>query len=663
MGSSYTHVFEPLTIKGVEFQNRIVCTPHVWGYGSREGIITPEQAAQYERIAAGSPGLLTLGNCSIQMKECSDELNQIDLGTDASIFGLSTLRQRVRRYGTVLSAQVNYCGRNSWWPGSVQYAPSPITAPGSLERADLMGVRPEPVYEMSKEKIYQVIDWYADAAERLQRAGFKMLMLHYAHNNLPGQFFSPISNFRDDEYGPMTLETRTRFGREVLEAVRRRVGNDMIIDLRFSGEDVMPGGLQQDEAIEIAKILEPMVDIFTISCAFHNAPSYIGAQTTLSYYSPQLTLKEYTKPFRAALKDSKLVLTTSVVDLDNAEEVLEEGIADFVGMMSPFLADPDIVKKYARNKPEEVRPCIRCQYHWSFAADCKPVPCAVNPLCGHAYEFPGDELPAAKDPKKVLVVGAGPAGMQAALTASERGHAVTLVEKEDHLGGNLVKAANVAVKSEFKKYLTWLLPRVESSVDVVLNTEVDADYVARLDPDVLILAVGSEDVVPPLAGIDASNVHFAWQADSGSVDVGENVVVIGAGLVGIETASQLAHEGKNVTVVEMLSEAAVAPQRGMLGAPAVAYANEAGVTTLYETCVDKIEGNTVVAHSAQTGDVVELPADTVLLAAGVKPRRNTVTALRHSIAEGDVYLVGDLVEGGGTIGHATNTAFDVAVVI
>jgi NADPH-dependent 2,4-dienoyl-CoA reductase/sulfur reductase-like enzyme len=253
--------------------------------------------------------------------------------------------------------------------------------------------------------------------------------------------------------------------------------------------------------------------------------------------------------------------------------------------------------------------------------------------------------------------------LQAALTAAQRGHDVTIVEMDNHLGGNLIKAADVSFKAEFKKFVNWIIPRVEKHATVVLGTTVDAAYVEAFAPDVLIIAAGAADVVPPIEGVERKHVHFAWQADNGSVPVGEEVVIIGAGLVGTETGIQLAEQGKRVVIVELLGEGPAMAGKGMLGAPAVARALKAGVVTQYETSVERIDEGTVEVRSLVTGERATLKANTVLLAAGIRPRLELVEQLRHTIAEGDVYLVGDLLAGGGTIGHATTSAFEVAAYI
>jgi 2,4-dienoyl-CoA reductase-like NADH-dependent reductase (Old Yellow Enzyme family)/thioredoxin reductase len=660
MGSKYTNCFTPITIKGVEFKNRIVCTPNVCGWGSREGILTQEQTAYYERIASGGAAIVTIGNCSINMGETSDEIHQLDLSADKVVFGLNSLREKVSRYNGHLSAQINYCGRNGWYPGSIHYAPTALPSPGQIERAALEGGHPQEVIELTPKKIYEIIDLYAEAALRLKRAGFKIIQVHCAHNNLIGQFFSPISNFRTDQYGIRSIEDRTRFGREVLEAMRDKVGDGMIIDARMSGEDVMPGGLGRDEAVAIAKLLEPYIDIFTISNAFHAPPSYIADKLSLSYLLPQIPLEEYTKPFRKALKNSKLVFTTNVVNLDNAEYILKEGIADFVGMFRPFLADPEIVKKYSRNQVEEVNQCIRCEYHNRFALQL-PITCAVNPFCGKELEYPEGRVPKTGEPRKVLVAGGGPAGLQAAWTAAQRGHEVTLVEKSRKLGGNLLKSGVLPFKKEFNKFIDYLIPRVEKSgAKIVLGTVVDANFVAKENPDILILAVGSEDNVPLIPGINNPHVHFCWQADEKSVSVGDDVIIIGAGLVGMETALYLGQNGKNVTIIERQAEEPSIAKKGALGAPLIAQNLEAENDIHYESEVLEIKDGSVISVDNRTGERTELKADTVLLAAGTHPCRGTVEELRHLIAEGDVYLIGDLTDDGGTIGHAINSGFEVA---
>jgi 2,4-dienoyl-CoA reductase-like NADH-dependent reductase (Old Yellow Enzyme family)/thioredoxin reductase len=642
----------------VEFKNRIVVTPNIAGWGSRDGTLTQEQSAYFERFARGGAALVTLGNCSINMDESSDEIHQLDLSRDKVIFGLNVLRERCARYNSHLSAQINYAGRNGWYPGSVHYAPSPLPTFSEMENAEREGRYPKRVYEIDYDKLHELIEGYANAALRLKRAGFKVLMLHCAHNNLIGQFFSPISNFRSDQYGG-SLENRARFGIEVLRAIRQKVGDGMVIDARMSGEDVMPGGLQAAEAAVIAQMLEPYVDIFTISCAFHMAPSYVQEKMSLAMYNPQMPLIEYTKQFRAALKRSKLTFTTSVVDLDNAEFVLKNDMADFVGMFRPFLADPDIVAKYSRNRAADVNPCIRCEWHGRFFTHL-PMGCAVNPYCGRELQYPEGRVTKTDAPKKVMVIGGGPAGMQAAWTAAQRGHDVALYEKSDRLGGNLLRAARLPFKREIEKFTRYIVPRVtDSGARIALGAEADEAAVTAEKPDVLILAFGCEDICPDIPGARLGHVHFAHEADSGVVTPGKNVVIIGAGHVGTESAIQLARDGRSVTVLEADPIGVCMGKKGSLAAPLGAMSREAGVKFLYECAAEEIRPECVIYRDRASGRVSELPCDTVLLAVGLRPRRELVERLRHTIAECDVYLIGDLTEPG-TIGHAVNSGFDIA---
>lgn len=655
MASNHKLCFEPIKIKKNEYKNRIVCTPHISGWGSR-GLLTQEQIAFYTRIASSGVALLTLGNCAINMKECSDEVGQIDLNREDVLLGLNVLREKVERYNCHLSAQINYCGRNAWYPGSVHYAPSPIPRPGEIEAAQLQGREPQQVFEMDQAKIDEVRGEFISAAVNLKRAGFDHIMFHYAHNNLVGQFFSPISNHRTDCYGG-SLENRVRFGKEVLEGVREAIGDDIIIDLRFSGEDYWDG-LTATEAVEIGKMLEPYVDIFHISKAIHQPPREIAAKMDLSMYGPQLPLWEYTKQFREGLKNSKIVFTTNVVDLDNAEKVLEAGLADFVGMFRPFLADPEMPKKYARNQDEEVNHCIRCEYHNRHATH-SPIGCAVNPFAGRELEYPEGVVPEAPVKKKVLIVGGGPAGMQAAWTATQRGHEVVLYEKSDRLGGNMYKAAELPFKREIHKFIDYIIPRVEKcGARIVLNTEVTPEIVAQENPDVMIVAAGAVDAVPPIPGIDGPQVHFCYEADAGEVEVGDKVVIIGAGNVGMETAIQLARDGKNVVVLERDDYEVAMPRRGSMGLPQDYMLKDAGGDAIYNCAVQAVEADKVVYVNAD-GETVEEPYDTILVATGMRPRKDVMEALRHSMAETDIYQVGDLVAPS-NIGHATNTGFDIA---
>ena len=660
MGSEkYKRCFEPLTIKGVTFKNRIVCTPHIHAWGSR-GLVTAEQAAEYERIAAGGPAIVTLGNCAVNMKECSDEVSQIDLSQEPVLLGLNVLRERVNRWGCQISAQINYAGRNAWYPGSVFYAPSPIPSPGELERAAAEGRRPRVPIELTKEKIIEIEDLYIGGAIKLKRAGFNVIQLHCAHNNLIGQFFSPISNHRTDEYGCDTYENRTRFVMNILRGIRKACGNDLIIDIRMSGEDKLPNALTVDEAVEISKIMEPYCDIFTISNAFHMAPPSIAGKMSLGMYLPQIPLVDYTWKFKNALKKAKITFTTCVMDLDNAEKLLESGVCDFVGMFRPFLADPDIVKKSARGKIDDINFCIRCEYHNRFIFH-RPIGCAVNPLVGHSLEFPYGKLPQIDEPKKLMIVGGGPAGMQAAVTARKRGFDVVLHEAKDRLGGALYWAQELPFKREIEKYTNYIIRQVEASgAEIKLGVKATPETVAAENPDFLFIAIGGDYTKPPIKGIDGPNVCYSYEADAGEVELGDEIVIIGGGLVGMESAMYFARDcGKKVTVIDAAPQAACAAACKSNYPAFLQWMDEGGADykLIYDAAITEIKDGSVVFF--QGGRMQEIKADNVLVATGMRPKIEEIDSFRHTLPETDVYILGyNCVNG--TIGDATNAAFDIA---
>ena len=649
---SYEHVLSPFTFGNVTVKNRIELAPACYMLTTHDGFVTREMIAYYQNFARGGVGIVTIGESPIDFEYAKGHEFQLNLGDDKVINGLSRLVEAVHRYGAKLSIELHHPGRYVL-NGRPTIGPSPIPAPMEEIAAARDGRPIRPVTQMDQTMIDTVIDHFAGAAFRCLRAGFEMVMVHGAHNHLIAQFLSPYTNKRTDGYGG-SLENRAKFAIQVLTAIRKKVGNKLALEYRISADEMVEGGMGPDETIAFVKMIEDKIDLLHVSAGVLADPKVIPKMIQPTYLPHEYNV-HYAEKFKKALK-VPIATVGSISDMGAADRIIEEGKADVVAMARAIFADPEIVNKTRRGKAEDVRPCLRCHTCNRLTAAFYPIRCAVNPILGRELDYAF--IQPAMGKKKVVVVGGGPAGMQAAMTAAQRGHDVTLFEKKDRLGGNLLTAAGLAIKSDMQRYLAWLVRQTRNTagIKIKLETEATPDLVRELSPDAVIVAVGADPVIPSIPGVNKKHVVWAGDVDAGIETVGQTVLVAGGGSTGGETALQLAKDGKKVTMIEMLGRAEVLAgwPRGLID-----QVEEFGVKFLTRVKLQEIKDSGAVAADDQWRRY-DIPADTIVLSLGLKPRRDIVQKFRSMPL--DVYVIGDCVKSG-SIKEAIHDGFNVAVEI
>jgi 2,4-dienoyl-CoA reductase-like NADH-dependent reductase (Old Yellow Enzyme family)/thioredoxin reductase len=646
---NFQHVLSPFKFGNVEVKNRIEFGPASHMLASHDGYVTREMVAYYQDKARGGAGIITIGESPVNLGYAQAHQFQLNLGDDKIINGLSILAEAIHRYGAKASIEIAHSGRFTL-NSRETIGPSPIPSNLEEEQAKRQGRSPFRVIEMDQEMIDAVIDNFAEAVNRCMRAGFQMVLIHGGHGHLISQFVSPYSNKRIDRYGG-SLENRARFAIEVLTAIRKKVGNKVAIEYRISANELVAGGMEEEDTIKFVKMIEDKIDLLHVSAGL-----LTDNRTLPQMIQPTYLPHEYNVHRAEKLKKALHVpITTvgSISTMEAADRIIAEGKADIVAMVRAILADSQIVNK-AMHGQTNARPCLRCFNCNKQTRNFYPIRCSVNPVLGREIDY-ADIQPARKK-KKVIIIGCGPAGMQAALTASSRGHEVILYEKSDRLGGNLIKAGDLEIKADMKRYTEWLVHQVEkaSGITINLNKEAAAEKVASEKPDAIIVAVGADPIMADFPGASKNNVFWVGDVHTGNTKLGENVVIIGGGTTGSEAALQLAKDGKKVVVIDALDLLALQTDwpRGL-----AEQLEEYGVRFLTETKVEEISDQGIIAIDNKSKRIT-IPADSVILSLGFKPRKTIVNRFKNSAA--DVYIIGDCQKVG-TVKEAVHDGFNVAV--
>jgi 2,4-dienoyl-CoA reductase-like NADH-dependent reductase (Old Yellow Enzyme family)/thioredoxin reductase len=604
-------------------KNRLVCPPMVRNYGTERGFVTQRSIDHYQTIAKGGVGLIIVEATCVDAPRGRGWDYGLVLDDDAFIEGFAKLADAIHPHGSKVAVQLHHAGSGT----DIRTTHMPQFGPTG---------GPSFVQELTLEGIAEVVRKFAKAAGRAKKAGLDGVEIHMAHKYLIAQFLSSATNRRQDFYGG-SPENRAKFALEVLKAVRESVGRDFPVWCRINGQELgIENGITVEEAQALAVRLEKAgADALHVSAS--GAGKYLGYNGGVMCDPPGNLV-----PLAASIKQVVHIPVIAVgkLNLQLAEEVLRDGKADLVALGRSLLADPDLPIKAQQGRYEDIRPCIWCRTCGDVFLYKKRsgIRCQVNAALGYEGEYPVTE---AVRRKKVLVIGGGPSGMEAARVAALRGHKVTLYEKNERLGGNLVLAAFAPHKDPIRLFAEYLENQVRKlGVEVVTGREVTIEVVASLRPDAAVMATGSTPLTPGIKGIDSQNVFSALDVLRGKIGVGKRVVIIGGGMVGSEVADFLSERGHQVTVVELLDQ--IAGDIGIrMRARLLDRLEEKGVVLMTSTRCLEISGREVLVLDSRM-ERLRLDCDTIVVAAGAAPNRDLWQAILELVPE--AYLIGDCLE-------------------
>jgi 2,4-dienoyl-CoA reductase-like NADH-dependent reductase (Old Yellow Enzyme family)/thioredoxin reductase len=632
----YPTVFQPCRLGGLTLKNRLAMSQMTMNYATEEGLVTDKLIAHYRERAKGGVGLIFVEGTYFT-PEGKGYVRQLGISSERHVEGLKRLTDAVHelKNDTRIFLQIHHAGGrvSSKISGMEPVAPSAVPAyPGA-----------ETPRALTRDEIARLVEAHVDAAGRAKAAGFDGVDIHCAHGYLVPAFFSPITNRRTDEYGG-ALAGRTRFLTDIIRGIRTRLGKGFPLTIKISGDEYIEGGLGIPAMIEIARLAqEAGIDGLIVSAGTVGGQKFedLAEAHKVMRTLPMMTEPGCLVPIAAEFKKALIIPVVAVGRINSAalaEEILSQGKADIAAIGRALLADPELPRKAAEGREEEIRPCIACNEGcYKRILGQLDICCSVNPTLGREAD---PTAPKAEPAKRVIVVGAGPAGMVAACRARDRGHDVTLIDRGRRVGGQLLLASVPPGRKDITLLTDYLAGRLaRSGVKVFLNEEISPARIRSLRPDAVILATGSRPLMLTVPGLAADRSMNAWDVLGGAALPEGPCLVVGAGLVGCETADFLSEAEEKVTVIELLPEIAGDADKDTKAYFDIRF-REKGISVHTGVTLVRMEGEQAVIRKGD--EERRVAARTVVFSVGAKPE----TALGEELAAAgvEVIMAGDCVK-------------------
>lgn len=630
MNKYYPNLGSPQKIAGITLKNRMIAAPVSTPDIGPDENLRKENIAFYGLRAKGGAACVTISEGIVHSATGKSHAKHIRLDNPLSLPSLTEAAAEIHRHNCMASIELSHGGKYASHGGRQD---EEVKRYGPVDEVWEDGTH---VYEMPEELILEIADNFGKAAAMVKQAGFDMVLVHAGHGWMLCQFMSPNTNTRTDKWGG-SFENRMRFPLLCIQKIREAVGPKFPIEFRMSGAEYTEGGYDIEYGVQIAKAIDGKVDLIHVSAGRHDSaithPSMFIEHGCNVHLAAEI--KKHVKTPVATLG--------GLNDPDMMEEIIASGKADVVEMARQLLADPFFPEKALTGRKDDITKCCRCFTCFEAYLTTRTQICALNPVIGRELEHKNAFAPTT--PKKVLVAGGGPGGMAAALEAAERGHQVILYEKGSRLGGKLLSEEFVPFKEDLFYYAMLQAKRIQedSRIEVRLNTELTAELAEAENADIIMCAVGSKPIVPPIPGLRESSKVVGLEALHSKVpNVGQKVVILGGGLIGSESAVYLDSLGKEVTVVEMRQDYACdAPWMHKVGMND--YLKNSRVKFYLNTKAKAVTEEGLLCER-EDGSEILCEADTIFIAAGMQPDTEAVEKLRYAAPR--FFQIGDCIKVG-----------------